>query len=270
MIQKVSIIIPVFNESATVSDLLTAVCGQELPGSLTKEIIIVESGSTDGSRQIVETFVRNHSTESSNLRLIQQDTPRGKGFAVREGLAAITGDIVMIQDADLEYNVADYPSLLQPIINGHADFVLGSRHLSAGNWKIRRFEESPVRAAMMNLAGSMFHTFFNIVYGVKLTDPTTMYKVFLADCVRGVHFEANRFDFDFELVAKLLKLGYNPLEVPVAYQSRGFAKGKKIRFFRDPLTYVHAIIKFRFKRIKRDPKYAAVNNPRSQMMSSIA
>lgn len=251
MIKSVSIVIPIFNEAATVIPLLNAVMKQPLPSGLEKELVLVESRSTDGTREKVEWFASQNEGGATRVQLILQDIPRGKGFAVREGLKRATGDVILIQDADLEYDVADYPALLEPILEGHADFVLGSRHLSAGNWKIRKFAKSPLRAFIMNFGGSFFHTLFNWVYGVKLTDPTTMYKVFLSSCVRGVNFESNRFDFDWELVAKLLRLGYTPLEVPVSYRSRGFEEGKKINFFRDPFTYIRAILKFRFQRIQR-------------------
>ena len=257
MIRKVSIVIPVFNEAATVSQLLEAVRGQPLPGGLMKELVIVESNSSDGSRERVRRFADASIGGPVEVRLVLQEGPRGKGFAVREGLKHVTGQIILIQDADLEYDVADYPQLLEPILQGHADFVLGSRHLAAGNWKIRKFEQNPLKAKIMNFGGWFFHGCFNLVYGVKLTDPTTMYKVFLTDCVRGVEFESNRFDFDWELVAKLLKLGYMPLEVPVTYRSRGFDQGKKVNFFRDPFTYVRAIVKFRLKRIRRTPRRLA-------------
>lgn len=255
MIKKVSIIIPVYNEARTVTELLETVHNQPLPGNLEKEIIIVESNSKDDSRRLCEQFVQDKKRKNAEVYLIKQTSAKGKGFATREGILAASGDIIMIQDADLEYDVTDYPQLIQPILDGHADFVLGSRHLSAGSWKIRKFEKSPLKAAIMNFGGSLFHFFFNQVYQVKLTDPTTMYKVFRADCIRGVEFESNRFDFDFELVAKLVRLGFAPLEVPITYRSRGFEEGKKVSIWRDPFTYVYAILKFRIKRIKRLPRH---------------
>jgi glycosyltransferase involved in cell wall biosynthesis len=254
MLSKVSIVIPIFNEAGTVEQLLEAVLRQPLPANLAKELVLIESNSSDGSRQKVEAFVNRHQGGDATLKLILQDAPRGKGFAVREGLVQATGDIVLIQDADLEYDVADYPTLLQPILDGHADFVLGSRHLSAGHWKIRRFERNPLKASIMNFGGRFFHMLFNVVYGVSLTDPTTMYKVFLRECIRGVNFESNRFDFDWELVAKLVRLGFTPYEVPISYRSRGFDEGKKVNFFRDPFTYIRAIFKYRVQRISRTPR----------------
>jgi len=257
---KLSIIVPVYNEVNTIAILLNQVCCQELPSGLFKEVIIVESNSTDGSREQVLNFVKKFKLEkvaASNagtgieLKLILQNRPLGKGFAVREGLLQSSGDIIMIQDADLEYQVSDYPMVIEPIIAGHADFVLGSRHLSAGTWKIRKFEESTFKSVIMNLGGIFFHTFFNLTYGVKLTDPTTMYKVFRAECIRGVQFESNRFEFDYELTAKLIRLGYIPLEVPITYTSRGFVDGKKINMLRDPFLWIYAIIKFRLKKIRR-------------------
>ncbi|GIL18205.1 MAG: glycosyl transferase [Oligoflexia bacterium] len=251
--KKVSIVIPVFNESKTVEQLLNAVSKQSLPGDLSKELVIVESNSTDGTRQLVQKFVTNFSSsEKTSVKLILQDKPSGKGYAVREGLASITGDIVLIQDGDLEYDVADYPLLIQPILDGHADFVLGSRHLSAGSWKIRKFNNT-TKATILNVGGVLFHVFFNITYGVKLTDPTTMYKVFRSECIKGVLFHAKRFDFDFELVAKLIRLGYIPLEVPISYTSRGFEEGKKINILRDPFLWIYSILKYRFTRIERVP-----------------
>ncbi|MGZ3689611.1 MAG: glycosyltransferase family 2 protein, partial [Bdellovibrionota bacterium] len=240
---KVSIIIPVYNEASTVGTLLHRVSNQEIPG-MTKELLVVESNSTDGTRRIVEEFAKTHP-----IRLILQDQPRGKGHAVRTGLAEADGEIILIQDGDLEYDVADYPALVQPIVEGRADFVLGSRHLAAGRWRIRKFEQDQFRAAILNFGGFFFHTFFNILYGQRLTDPTTMFKVFRRSCVQGMEFVSDRFDFDFEIVAKLIRSGYSPVEVPVSYSSRGFEEGKKIRVFRDPLTWVWAILRFRFARI---------------------
>jgi hypothetical protein len=161
-------------------------------------------------------------------------------------MAAATGDILLIQDADLEYDVGDYPALVQPILDGRTPFVLGSRCLGANSWQIRRLENKPVLSLCMNLFGLFLHTLFNTLYGTRLTDPTTMYKVFRADCIRGMHFTCNRFDFDWELMGNLVQAGFVPLEVPVSYEARGFGDGKKIRPFRDPPTWIAAILKNRF------------------------
>jgi glycosyltransferase involved in cell wall biosynthesis len=243
---KVSIIIAVYNEASTVATLLDRVWAQPLPQA-SKEIIIVESNSTDGSRKIVAEFVARHAADSSSrIQVIYQPRPMGKGHAIRQGFAAATGEILLIQDADLEYDVSDYPDLLRPIIEGRTAFVLGSRHMGPDGWKIRKFAHGGVQAVFMNLGGILFHGLFNAVFFTRLTDPTSMYKVFRSDCLHGLNFTSNRFDFDFELLGKLVRTGFRPLEIPVSYQSRGFDEGKKIRVFRDPLTWVFAILKCRF------------------------
>jgi glycosyltransferase involved in cell wall biosynthesis len=241
---KVSIVIPVYNEVRTISELLGKVYAQPLPYE--KEIVIVESGSKDGTRELVEAFAQAH----AGVTLVLQDVPKGKGYAVREGFTHASGDIILIQDGDLEYDVKDYPALLAPIAEGKAAFVLGSRHLSKG-WNIRKFTDDPLKAYFMNLGGALFHGFFNVLYGTNLSDPTTMYKVFRRECLEKVSFSANRFDFDFELLGKLIRAGYRPIEVPVSYHSRGFSEGKKVRIFRDPPLWVLAIIKTRFAPLKK-------------------
>jgi glycosyltransferase involved in cell wall biosynthesis len=248
---KVSIIIAVYNEAGTVGALLERVWAQPLP-DLAKEIVIIESNSTDGSREIVAEFAaRRAANPSARLQVIYQEGPRGKGNAIRKGLAAATGDIILIQDADLEYDVSDYPELLRPIVEGRTEFVLGSRHMGPNGWKIRRFAHGGPRAALMNVGGMLFHTLFNILFGTRLTDPTTMYKVFRADCLNGLTFTCDRFDFDFELLGKLLRSGYRPVEIPVSYQSRGFDEGKKIRILHDPITWLAAIITCRLAVVPR-------------------
>lgn len=246
---KLSIIIPVFNEAGSVRKLLHEVWNAPVP-TQGRELVIIESNSTDGTREIVQTFVQEkNAIEPGSVQLILQEKAKGKGFAVREGFKIATGDILLIQDGDLEYRVEDYPSLLQPILEGRTEFVLGSRHLAAGHWRVRSFEEDPGKSAFMNLGGVLFHALFNIVYGQKLTDPTTMFKVFKRSCLNKLKFESNRFEFDFELVAKLIRAGYIPFEVPVSYNSRGFEEGKKIRIWRDPFRFVWAILRFRFVNI---------------------
>ncbi|VVB64533.1 Glycosyltransferase AglJ [uncultured archaeon] len=254
-LKMVSILIPVYNEATTLNQCLDNVLQQELPLGLAKEIIIVESNSTDGSRELVKAFYEKsqegRSSPQTEIKLILQECPQGKGFAIREALSQASGDIIIIQDADLEYDVADYPELLRPILEGHAHFVLGSRHLSAGSWKVRQFERGTFTANFMNIGAVFFHTFFNWLYGVELTDPTTMYKVFRIECIQGIKFECSRFDFDWELVAKLIRLGFIPIEIPISYKSRGFSEGKKISLTKDPLLWVRAIIKYRLTPIER-------------------
>jgi len=267
---KLSVIIAVYNEAATARTLLANVLKQPLP-RLEKEIVIVESNSTDGSRELVAEFAaQNASNTGTAIRVIYQPEPRGKGHAIRAGLAAATGDIILIQDADLEYDVADYPELLQPIIAGRAAFVLGSRHMGAANWKIRQFGTTGLQAVFMNFGGMLFHGLFNILFQSQLTDPTTMYKVFRADCLAGLSFNCNRFDFDFELVGKLVRAGYSPLEVPVSYTSRGFDAGKKIRIFRDPLTWVVAIVKCRFAKLTARSDRAAHDETVARATSTLS
>jgi glycosyltransferase involved in cell wall biosynthesis len=260
---KVSIIIAVYNEAPTVAALLDRVWKQSLPDAA-KEIIIVESNSTDGSRELVEAFVARHADKPSpRIQVIYQDRPNGKGHAIRQGFAAATGDIVLIQDADLEYDTADYPDLLIPIIEGRTAFVLGSRHMGPDGWKIRKFAHGGLRPAFMNFGGILFHAFFNALFGVHLTDPTSMYKVFRSDCLDGLEFSCNRFDFDYELLGKLIRAGFIPLEIPVSYKSRGFAEGKKIRMLRDPATWIFAILKSRFTPLHPSVRHSgyALRNP---------
>jgi glycosyltransferase involved in cell wall biosynthesis len=243
---KVTIIIAVYNEARTVATLLDRVWTQPLAHAA-KEIVIVESNSTDGSREIVAEFVARHAGQSGTaIRAIYEDEPKGKGHAIRQGFAAATGEILLIQDADLEYDVADYPDLIDPIVEGRTAFVIGSRHMGPEGWKIRKFARGGLKALCMNVGGIVFHSFFNAVFSSRLTDPTSMYKIFRADCLQGLSFSCNRFDFDFELTGKLIRAGFIPLEVPVSYKSRGFDEGKKIRVLTDPLTWIIAILKSRF------------------------
>jgi glycosyltransferase involved in cell wall biosynthesis len=259
---KVSIVIAIYNEASTAGALLERVWAQPLPG-LTRELIIVESNSTDGSRQIVAAFVARHAgSDHGQVRVIYQDRPLGKGHAVREGFAAASGDILLVQDADLEYEVRDYPDLLRPIVEGHTAFVLGSRHLGPASWKIRQFANRGLLAGFMNAGGVLFRVLFNLLFSVRLTDPTTMYKVFRASCLEGLSFTCNGFDFDFELLGKLIRAGYIPLEIPVSYKSRGFDEGKKIRILRDPVTWLLAIVRCRFSSVTLEHRRANNGAPR--------
>jgi SAM-dependent methyltransferase len=233
----VSIIVPVYNERTTVATLLESVIAKELRDA-DKEIIIVESNSDDGSREEIERF-----RHAPGVRIVLDDRPRGKGFAVREGLRHAQGDIVLVQDADLEYEVDDYDALLEPLRAYRQAVVLGSRH--TGNTKIRNFTHQRLLGYAFNAGHILLTGLFNLCYGQSLKDPWTMYKVFRRDCLHRLKFECNRFDFDVELLAKLVRKGYRPLEIGVAYKSRSFREGKKIRMFRDPWTWFWACVKYR-------------------------
>lgn len=235
-----TVIVPIYNERATVRAALDAITGKRIPG-WEMEFILVESNSTDGTRELVLPY-----RDRPGVKLILEDRPRGKGHAVRAAFAHVTGDVILIQDADLEYDVADYDVLLAPIAAGRQTFVLGSRH-GAGGWAIRKFDDQPLRALILNLAHWTFTLMVNTALGVWLRDPFTMYKVFRRDAIDGLRFECDRFDFDWELLMKLVRKGHRPIEIPISYKSRSFAEGKKIRMFRDPITWLRALIKYRFK-----------------------
>jgi glycosyltransferase involved in cell wall biosynthesis len=237
--RRLSVIVPVYNEGRTVRQALEALLAKTIPG-LEIEILIIESNSTDGSREIVMSC-----RDDPRVKLILEDRPQGKGHAVRAGLAQATGDIILIQDADLEYDLADYEALLAPIVAGRAAFVLGSRHGRTG-LKMRRFADQPVGAFALNAAHWGFTLLIDVSLGLRLRDPFTMYKVFRRDCLPGLTFRCNRFDFDWELLIKLVRKGYRPVEIPVSYRSRSFTEGKKIRVIRDPLTWLAAWVRARF------------------------
>lgn len=239
-----SVIVPVFNEGRTFSTAFDKLLAKEVEG-LDIEIIVVESNSTDGTRDEVLKY-RDH----PRVKVVLEDAPRGKGRAVRTGFEHISGDFVVIQDADLEYDLEDYEALLEPLRRGRAAFVLGARH-GGSAWKMRQFNDQPVVAAILNFAHWFFTALINVGFGAHLKDPFTMYKVFRRDCLYGIRFECNRFDFDWEIVINFLRKGYQPLEIPVNYRSRSFAEGKKVSFFRDPLTWFRVLVKLRMS--KFDP-----------------
>jgi SAM-dependent methyltransferase len=241
---RVSIVVPVFNEGATVGTVLDTVLAADV-GECDREVIVVESNSTDGSRETVLAYEGR-----PGVIVVLEDRPRGKGHAVRAGFRHATGDFILIQDADLEYDVNDYPALLRPLVSGSHAFVLGSRHGRGGALKIRRFTGQPLLAFALNAGHWFFATLINVLFRQSLRDPFTMFKVFRRECLHGLAFECDRFDFDCELVVKLLRKGYRPLEVPVNYTSRSFAEGKKVSIFRDPPTWIRAIVKYRFARLE--------------------
>lgn len=239
---KTTVIMAVYNEAATVRVAIEGVLSKKVRGCEI-DLVVVESNSTDGSRDIVNEYRSN-----PRVNVILEDSPRGKGHAVRQGLSVATGEVILIQDADMEYDFEDYDSLIETLRDGAHTFVLGSRH-GGDKWKVRHFEGQPIVAFLANSVHWILTFAINVLFGVRLTDPFTMFKVFRRSAIQGLTFSSNRFDFDYELLLKLIRRGYKPIEVPVNYSARSFKQGKKVRFFRDPLTWVWAIIKFRFSKL---------------------
>ncbi|MGO9834335.1 MAG: glycosyltransferase [Polyangiaceae bacterium] len=238
--EKLSIVLPVYNEARYAAQVIEAVLGKAL--KIDKEIIVVESNSTDGTREIVKRYER-----TPGLRVVYEDAPRGKGHAVRTGLAHVTGTIVLIQDADFEYDIDDYDALLEPILQHKATFVLGSRSLGLDDWKVRKYDSTPIKGLALNFMQVVFAKTYDVLYQQHVTDVNTMYKVFRADCLDGLNLESDGFDLDIELACKLARNGNSPMEVPVNYVARGFDQGKKIRFWRDGFPSYAAFFKYRFK-----------------------
>jgi SAM-dependent methyltransferase len=240
-----SVIVPAYNEGKTFGVMMEALLRKNLPG-LQMEIIVVESNSIDGTREAALKY-KNH----PKVKLILEDQPRGKGHAVRTGLKAASGDYVLIQDADLEYDLEDYDALLEQLVAGRCAFVLGSRHGGRNVLKMRQFTGQHGLSLFFNLGHWFFTTLINVLFLQRLRDPFTMFKVFRRDCLFGLEFECDRFDFDYELLIKLIRKGYRPIELPVNYRSRSYKEGKKVGMFRDPLSWLGALAWLRW--VKIDP-----------------
>lgn len=208
--KKVTILIPVYNEAATLEEILKKVESADFCG-LEKEIILIDDYSTDGTREIYERLP---------YKVLYHDFNQGKGAALRTGFENAAGDIIVIQDADLEYDPVDYAPLVRLILDGKADVCYGSR-LSGGK---------PSRSFMFtHLLGNKFLSLLtNILYGSTLTDMETCYKAFKADFIKGIKIKSNRFDFEPEITAKVLKRGARLYELPVSYYGREFSEGKKL------------------------------------------
>jgi len=224
---KVSVIIPVYNEKSTIEEILKRVEAQEIA----TEILVIDDGSTDGTRDILAAM-----NEEGGLRIILHDRNRGKGAAVRTGFQNATGDVFLIQDADLEYDPRDYPALIQPIEEDIADVVYGSRFLGG-----------PRRTVMFwHMVANKLLTFMtNLLYNTILSDMETGYKVFKREIVDGMEIHANSFDFEPEFTAKILKKKVRVYEVPISFNPRDYDEGKKIGM-RDAFQAVWTLIKYRF------------------------
>lgn len=228
-----SIVIPVYNERDTVLSILEAVESVALAG-IEKEIVIVDDHSTDDTRELLAQV-----SETRRFRLICHERNRGKGSALRTGFSAASGDIVLVQDADLEYNPAEYPKLLKPILEGKADVVYGSRF--AGG------EEKRVLFFWHYVGNRLLTTFSNMFTNLNLTDMETGYKVFRREILSRVTVEEDRFGFEPEVTAKVAKLGCRIYEVGISYSGRTYEEGKKVNW-RDGVSALRCIVKYNLLR----------------------
>jgi glycosyltransferase involved in cell wall biosynthesis len=224
---KISVVMPVYNEVDTIEEIISRVNS----AAMDKEIIVVDDFSTDGTRERLEEIVQGQ----DNVKVLYHNRNKGKGAALRTGFASLAGDVVIIQDADLEYDPIDYPRLLEPIIDGRADVVYGSRFLG-GPHRVLFF---------WHYVGNKFLTLLsNALTNLNLTDIETCYKVFRSKILKDIDFKSNRFGFEPEFTAKVAKQKLRIYEVPISYSGRTYSEGKKITW-KDGLMALFQIIWYR-------------------------
>jgi glycosyltransferase involved in cell wall biosynthesis len=228
-IRKLSVIVPVFNERNTVVEVLRRMRAVELPDGIDREIIVVDDGSTDGTRDVLNQL------RDSTVRILSHDDNRGKGAAVRTGLQVASGDYVLIQDADLEYDPEDWPKLIAPVMRGRAQVVYGSR-----------FTGERRNMLFLHWIGNRVLSFVtNVLYNTTLSDMETCYKLVDRDLLVDLRLRCRRFDIEPEITAKILKRRIRIYEVPISYMGREFDEGKKITW-RDGFAALWTLAKFRF------------------------
>lgn len=226
-----TIVIPVYNEVTTLEEIVRRVDAVPLPSR--KEIILVDDASQDGSRDVAQRLADRH----DNVHVLFHDRNRGKGAALRTGFAAARGDLILIQDADLEYDPDQYPSLLDPILKGHADVVYGSRFIGGGPHRVVFYWHSVGNRLLTMLS--------NMTTNLNLSDMEVCYKVFKREVIEGMTLRENRFGFEVEFTAKVARAGWRVYEVPIAYYGRRYDEGKKITW-RDGFRALWCILKYRF------------------------
>ncbi|MBI4859708.1 MAG: glycosyltransferase family 2 protein [Candidatus Riflebacteria bacterium] len=222
---KLSVVIPVYNEARTVAELVSRVASSPVE----KELVIVDDGSSDGTGAALDAL------SGPGVRVIHHPVNRGKGMSIRTALEQVSGDLVIVQDADLEYDPADYPALIQPILDGRAQVVYGTRFHPGNQMGYSRFK----------IAARMLTWLVNLLFGARITDEATCYKVFKTEVIKAIPLRCERFEFCPEITAKVLKRGIAIVEVPIRYAARTEAEGKKIRF-RDGVEAFWTLLKYRF------------------------
>jgi glycosyltransferase involved in cell wall biosynthesis len=225
-VSRLSVIVPVFNERNTVAEIVRRMRSVDLP--IEREIVMVDDGSDDGTRDVLTQL------QDSTVRVVKHPLNRGKGAAIRTGLEHATGDVVLVQDADLEYDPEDWPKLLAPVLKGRARVVYGSR-----------FTGERRNMLFLHWVGNRFLSLVtNVLYNSTLSDMETCYKLFERDVLDGVQLRADRFDFEPEFTAKILRRGIRIYEVPISYAGREPYEGKKITW-RDGVTALWTLVKYR-------------------------
>ncbi len=225
--QKLSVIVPVYDERNTVAEIVRRMRAVDIP--LEREFVLVDDGSTDGTREVLGQLT------DSTVRVVYHEQNKGKGAAIRSGLAQVTGDLVLIQDADLEYDPEDWPKLLAPILRGNAQVVYGSR-----------FTGERRNMLFLHWVGNRFLSLVtNVLYNTTLSDMETCYKLFDRRVLAGIPLRSSRFDFEPEVTAKVLRRGIRIYEVPISYAGREFHEGKKITW-RDGVVALWTLVKYRF------------------------
>ncbi|HEY2918935.1 MAG TPA: glycosyltransferase family 2 protein [Candidatus Binatia bacterium] len=233
---KLSVLVPVYNEERTLEEVVRRVCAVQLP----KEIILVDDGSKDRSREILTRLKEQNERANDPLNQIKvflQPENQGKGAAIKTAISHVTGDVVIVQDADLEYDPKDYPSLLEPIQDGSADVVYGTRFAGGGAHRVLFFWHSLGNRTLTLLS--------NMLTNLNLSDMEVGYKVFRAEVLKGIELKSHRFGFEPEITMKLAKKRCRFYEVPISYHGRTYEEGKKITW-KDGIAALYYMIRFRF------------------------
>ena len=232
---KLSIVIPVYNEAKTIKELLKRIESAGI-GNVKKEIILVDDFSTDGSRDMLKKLNKKYT-------VVLQSKNQGKGSALKAGIKASTGDVIIFQDADLEYDPNDYGKLLEPILNKKASITFGSRFVDQ---KFHLFGRRKTMHPVHWIGNKLLVLVFNMLYGTRLTDVEPCYKMFRSEVLKSVYVKSNRFEYDIELMCKLVKKGYEIIQLPISFSPRTFDEGKKINTWKDGIAALMTMLKYRF------------------------